>query len=229
MDWLQWSSSIIGSIAWPIALVVAAYLLRKHLAELLVNISELTWGDKKVTFKKGLDNLERQVETAPSRNQEEQPPHAIEHGSPAAPEHIAIGDKAEAEIVPAGDQAAERATQQDQDRLWVRMLELSPAVAVLETWSDIERRIDRFLTHIGAMVDKNQSVIARAKALYDARLLSNEGMKTLVELHRLRNAAAQGVPVSAIDAARFKSLADKMLAFITNGRDAMMLKPDHEL
>ena len=58
MDWLQWSSSIVGSIAWPIAAVVIACIFRAQIAGLLAKIRKLSWGDKVVDFADTLDKIE---------------------------------------------------------------------------------------------------------------------------------------------------------------------------
>lgn len=58
MDWLQWSSSVIGSIAWPIAAVIIAAIFRKQIASLLKRIKEASWGGAKINFGEKLDEIE---------------------------------------------------------------------------------------------------------------------------------------------------------------------------
>ncbi len=59
MDWLQWSSSIIGSLAWPVAAVFIAFIFRAQIGALLKRIKEASWGDKSVSFADELDKIEK--------------------------------------------------------------------------------------------------------------------------------------------------------------------------
>lgn len=63
MNGLEFSSSVIGSLAWPIAAVIIAFVFRTQIAALLKRIKEASWGDTKVSFADELDKIE---EGAPS-------------------------------------------------------------------------------------------------------------------------------------------------------------------
>lgn len=55
MDWLQFFSSIIGSLAWPAVVAYLLYLLRAQLGSLAARLTELTLpGGAKALFKEGL-------------------------------------------------------------------------------------------------------------------------------------------------------------------------------
>jgi hypothetical protein len=58
MDWLQWSSSLVHSLAWPVAAVIIAFIFRDQISGLLSKIRKLSWGDKVVDFAEKLDELE---------------------------------------------------------------------------------------------------------------------------------------------------------------------------
>lgn len=62
MDWLQFISSVTGSIAWPVVLVVLVKLMREPLTDLLKKVSSVEWGDKKVTIAQQLQQVSEAVE-----------------------------------------------------------------------------------------------------------------------------------------------------------------------
>ena len=79
MSWLEWSSSVIGSLAWPVAAFCIALIFRSQIAALLDKIKRLSWGDASVDFSEKLDELEsisREVraESAPAPIPEALPP-----------------------------------------------------------------------------------------------------------------------------------------------------------
>jgi hypothetical protein len=63
MDWLQFTSSIIASLAWPSVLVVLLILLRKQLGSLATRLEELTLpGGAKAKFKEQLESSRDKAE-----------------------------------------------------------------------------------------------------------------------------------------------------------------------
>jgi len=69
MNWLQWSASIVASLAWPVAAVAIAFIFRGQIRGLLASIRRLTWGDKSVDFAEKLDRIEEAVRVeGPSRS-----------------------------------------------------------------------------------------------------------------------------------------------------------------
>jgi len=65
MDWLQWTASLVGSLAWPSVVIVLLILIRKQLAGLVARIEELTLpGGASAKFGKALAENREQVEAA---------------------------------------------------------------------------------------------------------------------------------------------------------------------
>jgi Domain of unknown function (DUF4145) len=58
MGWLEFTASIVGSIAWPIAAVVIAMLFRRQIKALLDKVKSLSWGDAKADFSDRLEEAE---------------------------------------------------------------------------------------------------------------------------------------------------------------------------
>lgn len=65
-DWLSWSVSLIGALAWPLAALVIALVFRRPLLALLARLDELSWGDKAARFARKLDRLESEAPPSPA-------------------------------------------------------------------------------------------------------------------------------------------------------------------
>lgn len=64
MDWLDWTSSVISSLAWPVAAIIIAGLFRSQITSLLAKIRKLSWGDAAVDFTERLDKIETVTQEA---------------------------------------------------------------------------------------------------------------------------------------------------------------------
>lgn len=78
MDWLQFSASIVGSIAWPLAAIIIVALFRKVLVALLSKLTKLKYGDIEATFGEALEQAEREGAALPEPAQGEQLPPALD-------------------------------------------------------------------------------------------------------------------------------------------------------
>ena len=58
MNWLEFASSVVRSLAWPIALVVVIVLLRRPLSELLPALSRMKLRDVEFEFSRGLERAQ---------------------------------------------------------------------------------------------------------------------------------------------------------------------------
>jgi hypothetical protein len=88
MTWLQFIASVIGSVAWPTAIVVALVLMRRHLGPLLARLLELHLpGGTKAIFSKASfdDALAKGSEVIKKLEKPEQ-----QETTPTFHEHIAV-------------------------------------------------------------------------------------------------------------------------------------------
>src|SRR3546814_1699782 len=69
MGWLEWTSSVIGSTAWPIALVLVALIFRGQITKLLKRIKGAKYGEAEVLFREELDKIEAEVEELPASSE----------------------------------------------------------------------------------------------------------------------------------------------------------------
>ena len=67
MDWLEFFASLISSLAWPITLLLAVFLLRGYLSTLFPFIERLKYKDFEIEFRKSLQELtEKSREALPA-------------------------------------------------------------------------------------------------------------------------------------------------------------------
>src|SRR3546814_644016 len=69
MGWLEWTSSVIGSTAWPIALVLVALIFRGQITKLLKRIKGAKYGEAEVLFREELDKIEAEVDELPASSE----------------------------------------------------------------------------------------------------------------------------------------------------------------
>jgi uncharacterized protein YutE (UPF0331/DUF86 family) len=65
MDWLQFTSAIVGHLAWPSVLIVLFIILRKHMGALADRMLEFNFGGAKILFDKALEKGAEIIEQEP--------------------------------------------------------------------------------------------------------------------------------------------------------------------
>lgn len=76
MDWLQFFSSVIGSLAWPSAVVLLAILIRAPLAKVIPRLRTIKYGDLHLDIGEQIDAVKEEVEAideSPSQDVDEVP------------------------------------------------------------------------------------------------------------------------------------------------------------
>ncbi|MBD9529478.1 hypothetical protein [Paracoccus sp. PAR01] len=198
MSWLEWSSAVIGSTAWPISTIVIALIFRGQVSRLLKRVKGAKYGDAEVYFREELDKIEAQVSDLPIAPK----PGSID----ALPEASQLPESAnpDSEQPPNDDSKVKRiADPLDQ---FNEIAKLSPSAAVLTAWRDVELELERSLRRSGLPKTKlPPSQIA--KRLHEMGVIDTPTMDVIKELQNLRNMAAHAGEVSITNAYRFKTLA----------------------
>ncbi len=196
MDWLTFLSSIVGSVAWPIAAFAIAFLFRAQIRKLIDRIKRLSMGDNSVDFGERLDEAEAEAVTVLP--------------STAAPEQNAflVPDERTQQLIALSPAAAVLESWRVIERKTLKMAE--------PVYSGLSRNRDgkRMFTFRGAV-----------KALFDDGMISSSTYALLLDLQQLRNAAAHTEDVSAADAIRFTTLSAEVLRFL-DGPDVVPDNPD---
>lgn len=188
LDWLQFASSIVSSLAWPLTILVIVLLFRGKIAELLEKLEEASWGDGSVKFR--LNKAERKVEAAVGAA-------AIKLGR-QIPMAFGNGPK---------DQVDERFQQ---------LLEIEPSAAIMHKWNEIENTLRELaLKHGVSSADRIKSANFVAQQLNQLKVLPKEVLSWLFDMRQIRNAAAHGKEVQVTDAFRFKEQADRVMQVLS--------------
>lgn len=186
MDWLAFLASIIGSLAWPTAVVSIALIFRRAILKLLPDVSELEYGKFKVKFQKELAEVKEQADLAAL------PPAPPRHALPKATK------------APTGERNAAAD--------FVQLALASPRAAVLESWMQVEQELGR-LTQ-GAGIITRAGTVGKLSTLEQRGLLTAELSRVIENLRSLRNEAAhypQFAPGVA-EAIEYAQLADRVTA-----------------
>lgn len=182
MDWMEFVSSLVGSLAWPTLLLIVFLIFKRPLTDFIDNIKEAKWGDGTVTIDRKLDKAEqtgRQVMEA-----------TFAGGRPAV-----YGN-----VVP----------EWDEDR-FAKLMKVAPGAAVVEAWGQIEGAMRELgVKHQvpNAVLAKSANDIA--KELMSRGVIQLELFKWLLAMRQIRNAAAHNKEVTETDAYRFLELAEKV-------------------
>jgi len=171
-------ASIVGSLAWPAAIIVACYYLRKPLTKLLERATKLSFAGAEMRFKKSMDIAAAIAETLPTIKT------------------TADENKDESSPVPPSDQCIDCVSSDSNG---------TPSVIVIESWhsvSDLLREMARSIG-INAPFDEDQlAVILTSRGIID------RGTTELIrQLKEVRDISIHRSDISESDARRYLGLA----------------------
>lgn len=184
MDWLTFISSLVGSVAWPIAAFAIAFLFRAQIRRLINRIKRLSVGDNSVDFSEKLDEVEADAGAGAGA------------AAPAANAPL-LPDQRTQQLIALSPAAAVLDSWRAVER---KTLSLAQSFFSTEATYRDGRPIIAF----------RQAV----KALFKRGMISGNTYALLFDLQQLRNQAAHNEDVSAADAVRFTTLAAEALRFL---------------
>lgn len=94
-----------------------------------------------------------------------------------------------------------------------KLIELSPAAAVVQVWNDVEIQLMKLAGPHFALTNEGKfrpSIRSAAEALAEKKELPRWALGVLLDLYRLRNIAAHGGNISESEAVRFLAMADQV-------------------
>src|SRR5271157_6230693 len=101
MDWLNFLTNIVASLAWPCTIIIIIFLMRKPIRDLLPLLQRLKYKEFELEFGKRVEEVKEEIETAlPGEAQRILPSQEVEP--------------------------------------LVKLAEISPSAAVLESWRSVE-------------------------------------------------------------------------------------------
>jgi len=204
MDWLQWSSAVIGSTAWPIAISVVALVYRGQIGQLLKRIRGAKYGSAEVYFSDELDKIEAQASRLSTKPEADAGDTSIEVSQPST------STNTDGEQVP--DDGPETSQMSERQDRFTEIAKLSPSAAVLDAWRDVELELERSFRKSGLHREKKRiAPLQLGMKLYEMGVIHAHTMDMISHLQNLRNAAAHTEEVSVTDAYRFKTLANNAI------------------
>lgn len=186
MDWLTFISSVIGSLAWPVAAITAIYLLKKPLVSLLPNLRNLKYKDLELDFGTELKKVEVKAKQV----------------LPASTKPKAITK-----------QARERDSSQIINEA-KRLFEEFPEPSVALAWTAVEVELMEAISRTASSPDypPYNSALKNAMYLSEAGYLAEDKIDLIKRMVNLRNMAVHGHkglgPVTVDDAREFVALTE---------------------
>lgn len=194
MDWLQFSSSVIGSLAWPIAVIVLGVMFREQFKALLAKVKHAKGVGIELDFAEDVKRIVAEGE------QVKQEALAV----PAPPEGMGLP-------VPNAEEQREEL---------YALLRERPAALILDSWRDVEKAAHDVISELGLQEGtrfrRSPAASKWATLLQTHGALSHEEAALLADLRTLRNKVAHAVdwePVvtDALDYHRTASLLTSVL------------------
>lgn len=201
---MQFVSSLIASLAWPVAAVAIVFLFRESLASRFASLLSLTLpGGVEAKFSEKLTSVEQAVTDAAEMNSAE-PQHGVELAPDihaAQPEH-AYPPMQAGFVSPPPDS---------------RALKANPTGVVMEGWKLLEAALRAMhLKYLGPTARELHSDVI-LKELSQREFLSKDEVKTLKNMFGMRNLAAHSTePISPESASAFADLAERLAHTIAN-------------
>ncbi|MEC1665515.1 hypothetical protein [Bacillus halotolerans] len=208
MSWLEFISSIIKSIAWPIIVLIAVLALRKPVSQLILKLAELKlktvkYGEFEATFEDKLEDAESNVNPEADTSE-----NGAEEGS--------------SEIT-------------DQDRLFANIAEEAPHLGVVLSWQELEFELNKATKRLGlndslyqgVNIKRPASTIQTIKYLVSQGYLNKNFYKSLKGLQQLRNFAVHRADndylITFEEAIRYRKLTKTLI------KELQSLTPDHQV
>ncbi len=180
IGWMEFISSLVGSLAWPVVIGLVFLMFRTPLTALINNIKQASWGDGSIT-------IDRQLEEAEQTGQ--QVAASIGHidleGSNLTPDNP-----------------------DDPDLRFEQLLDVEPALAILDIWRNIEQAMEEVASQMAITVSglRPIGVSQLGKQLVKQGLVPSNFAELLDEMRHVRNAAVHAKAVTRLDALRFYEL-----------------------
>jgi hypothetical protein len=194
VNWLAFWASVIGSLAWPTAVVVVALVFRRPIMRVLASLNEVTY--KGATFK-----IAQEIERAQAKAES------------VLPEPL----RAVAPPSPVERPATEPSWVFMPRERVVHLALAAPAMLVLESWQEIEREARSALTRAGIQ-SKNATASGHLMALRSSGLLSDDAYGVIDDLRQIRNEAAHNSKdaVGSKEALQYINAAERAVQALRN-------------
>lgn len=182
MDFLTFLATIVGSLAWPVSMLVALFMLRRPITKLLPSLRRLRYKELEVDFGKELEKIEAVMDTVEEKTQ----------------------PKGELPV-----EVQQEPLPKTRTELLEKIADLSPNAAILESWRNVERTLDFYFSSRGIERPRSgQTILGHLD--YDTNF-PPQLVSAYQELRLLRNRAAHDRKnLTTEHAKEFAGLADRL-------------------
>jgi hypothetical protein len=199
--WLQASTTLISSLAWPVTVLLIAFGFKHELIKLLARVSEASGAGFNFKFRDLLDHAEEAAAKFASAPPDFPPAPPMMAGAPVP-------------LPQAGPHAAEPiipysvAPVVESDPIALRA---NPTGVVMESWKTLEQTLRAFGEANHVSVGPKYASGVLVSRLSAEGLISPAERETLTQLMELRNLAAHSSrKISETEAMRFRELTDNL-------------------
>lgn len=160
--WMEFVSSVIDSLSWPISIFIIVLILRRPLARLLERTASIRWGDKQIAFSSSLLAASKQVERAYM--------DSPDVGTDSSSSELAFSSVKQA----------------------LRTSSKQPRQAIIEAWLEVEAALNAAGERLGLYESygKRRDAGLAIRLLRSREHLKEDWVEALYRLRRLRNQAA---------------------------------------
>jgi len=161
MNLLDFISSVINSISWPISIIVIVVIFRKSISELLPKLRQFQYKDFKIIFEKNLAKIQSDLQIP-----------ALKKASNQLPKSKELKTKSNKKSL----------------EFYKTLAEVSPRAMMVEVWNDFEIIGNQIYKNL--KLSKAYSSLSMAElinVLYKKEYLSKSEAEALVKLRALRN------------------------------------------
>jgi len=189
MDILGFIASIIGSLAWPLVVLLCVFLLRKPLAQLILLVRELKYKGLEIDFGERLEQLEEQADrdSLPSI----QP--VAEMGQAPSPE-VRYWETIE------------------------RLTEISPRAAIAEAWRRVEWALEDYFRRLGLQRPSSYQGMLRVLRSLERVPRGAMSLFEDLRVLRNRAVHARDFDLDSQTAVEFARLAERLIASLESER-----------
>jgi len=186
MGWEQFTTNLVGDLAWPAVVVVAFTLFRHPIARVIGSLQSFKWRNFEATFERQVEETKQVAET------------------------LRTADGQTAEVTVRAHDATVDATPS-----WVARVRTvagtSPSAAVLDAWREVESEIQRLARPYG-----RASAVKAATTLSGAGIIPARVVSVILDLAGQRNLVAHNrdAPVSEDAALSYLDAVESVVAVL---------------
>jgi uncharacterized protein YutE (UPF0331/DUF86 family) len=187
MNGLEFISSVVHTLTWPIIVLIIIFTLKKPLSQLLLSLSKFKYNNLEMDFGKELNKLEKTLE---EHNEYEE--HIDESNNTAG-------------------------TKKENESEILSIAEIHPSAAITVAWTMVEKEIVNIINNLAISPDypPYNSALKNINLLKENKYIDTATYELINEFRHLRNkvshAHSDGEQITYLEAVKYYELANKII------------------